>query len=300
VISRKKKIFFIQLTIFFVAIALLYTTYRNKKDDSSIAIERAEIELVQEDKLVEEEILNRNIKLRAIDLIKDKEINKNFKEINANTAIQAEQLNELNLKDIWKLTFSDDQVSQNLLKLKKQFDEASEDIKLSFEDKVIKIKKKTEPFAKIEAETNPDTNSFVDIEYSGFDLTGNRYILEAGEATFETKTPQLINMKKVEAKFYLKDDTILTVTSDKGLYNNISLDMNFIENVKADYLTHVLLSDLLSYSNSNAKLIATGNVRGESIEKGKFSADNVEYDLAGKNLNFSMFGDKQVNVKLKN
>ena len=299
-ISRKKKIFFIQLTIFFVAIALLYTTYRNKKDDSSIAIERAEIELVQEDKLVEEEILNRNIKLRAIDLIKDKEINKNFKEINANTAIQAEQLNELNLKDIWKLTFSDDQVSQNLLKLKKQFDEASEDIKLSFEDKVIKIKKKTEPFAKIEAETNPDTNSFVDIEYSGFDLTGNRYILEAGEATFETKTPQLINMKKVEAKFYLKDDTILTVTSDKGLYNNISLDMNFIENVKADYLTHVLLSDLLSYSNSNAKLIATGNVRGESIEKGKFSADNVEYDLAGKNLNFSMFGDKQVNVKLKN
>ena len=52
----------------------------------------------------------------------------------------SEQLNDLNLKDIWKLTFSDDQVSQNLLKLKKQFDEASEDIKLRFEDKVIKIK----------------------------------------------------------------------------------------------------------------------------------------------------------------
>ena len=150
----------------------------------------------------------------------------------------------------------------------------------------------------MEAKTNSDTNSFTDIEYSGFDLTGNRYILEAGEATFETKTPQLINMKKVEAKFYLKDDTILTVTSDKGLYNNISLDMNFIENVKADYLTHVLLSDLLSYSNSNAKLIATGNVRGESIEKGKFTADNVKYNLIDKTLDFSMFNKKQVNIKL--
>ena len=53
-------------------------------------------------------------------------------------------------------------------------------------------------------------------------------------------------------------------------------------------------------SNSNTKLIATGNVRGESIEKGEFSADNVEYDLGDKSLNFSMFGSKQVNVKLKN
>jgi DNA-directed RNA polymerase subunit beta len=111
-----------------------------EKDERSIAIERAEIELVQEDKLVEEEILNRNIKLRAIDLIKNKEIDKNYKSIDAKTTIQTEQLNDLNLKDIWKLTFSDDQVSLNLLKLKKQFDEASEDIKLRFEDKVIKIK----------------------------------------------------------------------------------------------------------------------------------------------------------------
>ena len=39
------------------------------KDERSIAIERAEIESVQEDKKVEEEILNRNIKLRAIDLL---------------------------------------------------------------------------------------------------------------------------------------------------------------------------------------------------------------------------------------
>jgi len=111
-----------------------------EKDERSIAIERAEIELVQEDKLVEEEILNRNIKLRAVDLIKSKQLNKNYKSIDANKPIQAEQLNDLNLKDIWKLSFSEDEASQNLLKLKKQFDEASEDIKLRFEDKVIKIK----------------------------------------------------------------------------------------------------------------------------------------------------------------
>ena len=36
-----------------------------EKDERSTAIERSEIESVQEDKSVEEEILERNIKLRA-------------------------------------------------------------------------------------------------------------------------------------------------------------------------------------------------------------------------------------------
>ena len=160
--------------------------------------------------------------------------------------------------------------------------------------------KETENFVKIEVETGPKINSFKDIEYSGFDLTGNRYVLNAKQANFKTETPELINMKEVVAKFYLKDGTILTVGSNEGLYNNVTLDMDFSENVKADYLTHTLFSDLLTYSNSNSKLVATGNVRGESIEKGEFIADNVEYDLTNKTLNFSMFGSKQVNVKVKN
>ena len=159
--------------------------------------------------------------------------------------------------------------------------------------------KDSEIFVEAKIETNPNVNSFTDIEYSGFDLTGNRYILKALKAKFKTESPELVDMKGVEGKFYLKDGTVLVVISDEGLYNNVPLDMNFRKNVKANYLSHILFSDLLSYSNSNAKLIATGNVRGESIEKGEFVADNVEYDLLGKNLNFSMFGKERVNIKLK-
>tara|TARA_B110000285_G_scaffold204515_1_gene241515 strand:+ start:987 stop:1559 length:573 start_codon:yes stop_codon:yes gene_type:complete len=159
--------------------------------------------------------------------------------------------------------------------------------------------KETENLVEVRAESQSDTNSFTDIEYLGFDLNGNRYILKAGQADFKTETPELINMMEVVAKFYLKDGTILYLNSEEGLYNNITLDMEFRKNVKADYLTHTLFSDLLSYSNLNAKLIATGNVRGESI-KGDFIADNVEYDLKDKTLNFSMFSKKKVNVKIKN
>ena len=42
-----------------------------EKDERSTAIERSEIESVQEDKSVEEEILERNIKLRALEIIKN-------------------------------------------------------------------------------------------------------------------------------------------------------------------------------------------------------------------------------------
>ena len=148
--------------------------------------------------------------------------------------------------------------------------------------------------------SDPNTNSFNDIQYSGFDLSGNRYVLDAGNATFKTKTPERINMKGVVANFYLKDNTILTVISDEGLYNNLTLDMEFKQNVKSTYETNTLFSDELIYFSDNGKLIISGNVRGESIKKGKFFADNIEYDLTSKTLDFSMFDNKQVNVKLKN
>ena len=159
---------------------------------------------------------------------------------------------------------------------------------------------KTEDVVKVKPERDSNTNSFNDIEYSGFDLNGNRYTLNAGVADFKNETPENVNMKKVLANFYLKDDTVLQVTSDVGLYNNITLDMEFIENVEATYLTNTLFSDKLIYTNTNSKLLASGNVHGESIEKGKFFADKVEYNLVDKTLNFSMIGKKKVNMKIKN
>ena len=110
-----------------------------EKDERSIAIERAEIESVQEDKKVEEEILNRNIKLRAIDLLNGQGINKQFKELKPGTTLNRNDLENLNLKDFWKISLQKQEVNINLDKLKNQFENASEDIKIRFEDKVTKI-----------------------------------------------------------------------------------------------------------------------------------------------------------------
>ena len=110
-----------------------------EKDERSVAIERAEIESVQEDKKVEEEILNRNIKQRAINLLNGQVINKQFKELKPETTLNQNDFDNLSLKVLWKLSFQKEELNQNIEKLKNQFDDASEDIKLRFEDKVSKI-----------------------------------------------------------------------------------------------------------------------------------------------------------------
>ncbi len=109
------------------------------KDERSIAIERSEIELVQEDRKVEEEILNRNIKSRATDLLKNQSINKSYKELKAGLTLNDNDLNNLELKDLWKISFKDENINANILKLKNQYDNALDDISLRFDDKVNKI-----------------------------------------------------------------------------------------------------------------------------------------------------------------
>ena len=111
-----------------------------EKDQRAIAIERSEIESVQEDKKVEEEILERNIKLRLNDIVKKEELSKSHKQLKANQILDKESLDSLNIGDYWKLKFKNENIENKVLQLKNQFNEAQDDIKLRFEDKVLKIK----------------------------------------------------------------------------------------------------------------------------------------------------------------
>ena len=52
---------------------------------------------------VEEEILNRNIKLRAIDLLNGQVISKQFKDLKPETTLNQNDFEKLSLKDLWKI-----------------------------------------------------------------------------------------------------------------------------------------------------------------------------------------------------
>ena len=52
---------------------------------------------------------------------------------------------------------------------------------------------------------------FFNVEYSGLDLNGNRYILNSGEAYLDDLKPEIVYMKIVQATFYFKNNTVLNI-----------------------------------------------------------------------------------------
>ncbi len=111
-----------------------------EKDERSITIERAEIDLVQQDRIVEEEILNRSIKQRALQILSGYKLPKKIKNLDQGTEINQENISDLSSADIFKIDLNDTKKNEILNKLKEQFDNASLDIKERFEDKVLKIR----------------------------------------------------------------------------------------------------------------------------------------------------------------
>ena len=162
------------------------------------------------------------------------------------------------------------------------------------------IEQKQSPdLVSIKEDPSEESNTFENIEYKGVDLNGNRYIIKSEIANFDTKTPEIINMKIMKTIFYFKDGTTMTLTGDYGTYNNKTFDMEFRDNIVAEYQNNLLYADNLIYLNTKSLLTIYGNVMTESVQ-GNIIADNVEIDLSAETLDISMFDEKQVNVNLRN
>ena len=111
-----------------------------EKDERSITIERAEIEQVQQDKNVEEEILERSIKQRAAQIFSGASLAKKIKDLDTGTKINFENINKLSINDVFKVTVGNVDDEATLAQLKDQYNKAKQDITERFEDKVLKIR----------------------------------------------------------------------------------------------------------------------------------------------------------------
>ena len=70
-----------------------------------------------------------------------------------------------------------------------------------------------------------------------------KFIINSDNAEFTNTQPNLIYMKQVYCRFFFKDGTILEIISDKGLYDNITNDMEFENNVKMFYLENKIFAE---------------------------------------------------------
>ena len=165
-----------------------------------------------------------------------------------------------------------------------------------FKKKIISSEKQ-EKIKKQLQNTSSEVDVFYNIEYSGLDMSGNRYILRSKEA-FSNKTNQeVVTMKGVNAIFYFKDDTILNISSEKGVYNNKSLDMSFQKNIKADYEGSRLLAQKAEYSNSKNFLKISENVEIYDV-KGNIKSDIIFFDLKKQTLKIDSFNNSKINANI--
>ena len=143
-----------------------------------------------------------------------------------------------------------------------------------------------------------DENLFFNITYTNFDLRGNRYILKSEKASYDEVKPEIVYMDNVDAIFYFKDSTILYIWSDKAVYNSKNFDMEFSDNVRAEYLDSKLFAEKANYSNTENYLSIYENVRIND-KKGNLIADKLLFDIKKQNLAISSFNDGKINANVK-
>ena len=170
--------------------------------------------------------------------------------------------------------------------------------KIKFNKKLVTQELKNEIENKI-IDKNEDTegNVFYNIEYSGLDLAGNRYILKSKSAINNPLVEDMIDMTGVTATFYFKDGTILKIESEFGEYNNNTLDINFKSNIKAEYEESILKAQYAEYSNSKGFLKITDNVIVNDIQ-GNLTADKLLFDIKSQTLKIETFNENKISVNV--
>ena len=167
----------------------------------------------------------------------------------------------------------------------------------SKKDKIIISQKEQKELEGKLANQKEKNDVFYNITYRGLDLSGNRYVLNAEEAINDENFAERIYLKRVEATFFMKDDNILKVFSDKAIYNNENLDMIFEENVKALYQNSELFAERAEFSNVNGFLTISKKVKVID-ERGVLSADQLLFDVKKQNLEIVSFDKNKVNANI--
>ncbi len=142
-----------------------------------------------------------------------------------------------------------------------------------------------------------DGNVFYNVEYSGLDLEGNRFILKSEEARNTKDKVEIVIMKNVNGSFYFKNGNILNITSNKGIYNNKTLDMIFKDEIIATYQGSELRAREAEYSNTGGYITITENVK-VSDAKGVIDADKLYFDIKNQTLNIQSFDNNKINANL--
>ena len=126
-----------------------------------------------------------------------------------------------------------------------------------------------------------DKNVISELTYKSLDDNGNVYEINSDSGTIQENDKSTLLLKNVEAKILVYGHGTVYIFSDNALYNKVSLDTHFYENVNLIYQDHDIKSDDLFLKYSDKKVKISNNVYYES-ENSKLIADEVTMNLLNK------------------
>jgi len=141
------------------------------------------------------------------------------------------------------------------------------------------------------------TNTFKNVEYKGFYNIDNPFSIKSEIAHVSVEEPDIIYMTSVKASIIMKDGRLVVIISNKGIYNKITYDCFFEDNVKVtDGETVVFAENLnLLASKDTASIYNSVSITND---KGDLIADKIDYNFETKYYKISMFDNKRVKAKL--
>ena len=126
-----------------------------------------------------------------------------------------------------------------------------------------------------------DKNIISELTYKSLDDNGNIYEINSDSGSIQENDKSTLLLKNVEAKILVYGHGTVYIFSDNALYNKVSLDTHFYENVNLIYQDHDIKSNDLFLEYSDKKVKISNNVYYES-ENSKLIADEVTMNLLNK------------------
>jgi len=144
---------------------------------------------------------------------------------------------------------------------------------------------------------NSQNNIIRNLEYNINLSNGNKYFItaESGVLSYNNNI-ETVDMTNPIAEITYGDNTLITISSNKAIYNNNNYNSFFRENVKINYSNNLIYADKMNLNFIENKIIIFENVKYIG-PYGKLKTDNIGIDLLTKEIQIYMDSEKD-NVEI--
>ena len=139
--------------------------------------------------------------------------------------------------------------------------------------------------------------SFDNVKYEGLYQINKTFSVMSEKAHILNKEPDVVYMTNMHVILYLDNGRIVNILSNKGRYNKVTYDCFFEDDVRATDEETKIFSDNLDLLATEDSVKIYNNVNLDYAQ-GYLQADEINYDFETKYFKVSMFGDKDVKMKV--